>query len=540
MAADDQTIVLGAKDQASKILDQVGDNTQRLGRRVSTMSKQSVKANRKVALSFQSVKAAMGPLLAALAAYKTATAAFRFAGESAEASDAQEEAVRGLTKAIELSGESIGPTMEQHQAFASALQNTANVGDEVTLDLMRQAKMLGVSNDQLQDVTKAAIGLSEATGQGLDESLKKVNESINGNAGALQEYLPQLRNMESEEEKIAAIVAVANDGLAQKADRANTAAGSAERLSNTWGDFQEVIGKSQEGVRIFINEGLVKLIGMIQTRVVPAAMAMREVFRNLPEVWELAGNAAELAMMRISGSVSHAFTEVIPGYASWFAENFDKIWRNAFEASVAVVVNASRQIGDILGRLWDFVSSGFEGGTESLFADIGDIAGKSLLEGFTARTGKLPEIASRQVSDAERALLLKVQQQTEELTGKINAKLEDELGEGGENAGNGMLEGLKSSTKQAAEEVVKNATEKIKGVASDEVESVQQASGTLQATESRLLTRSNTESAVERRIQVQTRLMQNADKQNLRKQDQQLAFLKKIAEKNGIEGALIG
>ncbi len=539
MANADVNIVVGAKDQASKILDEVGDNTRRLGRRVSTMSKKSVKANRAVALSFQSVKAAMGPLLAALAAYKAATAAFRFVGESAEAFDVQKEAVRGLTKAIELSGDTVGPTIEQHEAFASALQVSANVGDEVTLGLMKQASMLGVSNDQLQQTTSAAIGLAEATGQSLETALRKTVEATNGSTSSLARYLPALKAAETEEEKLAIITEAANKGLAQKAERADTAQGAGERLSNSWGDFKEVIGDTLAPVRKLVLNGLAYMVETIQNKVIPAVSTVKTVFSELPLVWDLVESSTKLFIKQISGSIGHALTEVIPGYASWFAENFDKIWRNAFEASVAVVTNAAKQIGQILSRMWEFVSSGFEGGTEGLFSDIGDIAGQSLMEGFTARTSKLPEIASRQVSDAERALMAKVEGLTEELTGKINSSLAEKLGSGGVEAGSSIVEGLKSATKGAADDVVKEATKRIKQTADESSAKVNRQAGELQATESRLLSRGNSQNGVEQRIQETNRMLARANRNDERAERLLAQQLVAMKNQGGLQGVLV-
>jgi hypothetical protein len=64
-----------------------------------------------------------------------------------------------------LQGVAVDVESKRLQAFASDMQKLTGVGDEVTLGLMRQAAMLGVDADQLDDAAKAAIGLSEATGK---------------------------------------------------------------------------------------------------------------------------------------------------------------------------------------------------------------------------------------------------------------------------------------------------------------------------------------------------------------------------------------
>src|SRR5690606_38128169 len=116
------------------------------------------------------------------------------------------------------------------------------VGDEVTLGLMKQASMLGVNAEQLDDAAKAAIGLSEATGKSLDESIKIVNNSLAGEFGALGEVIPAMRQMTTEEEKLAAVLELSRRGLEAKTAASGTVAGMTDRASGAIGDLMESVG----------------------------------------------------------------------------------------------------------------------------------------------------------------------------------------------------------------------------------------------------------------------------------------------------------
>lgn len=509
--AKDIDIVIGAKNQASSIMAKVGKDARSLGGSVQRAAKESVSATKKMESGFTSLKAAAGPLLAAFAAFKAATAGFRIVGEAAAAFDVQEEAVRGLTTALELSGSAVGPTIEQHMAFASALQQTANVGDEVTLGLMKQASMLGVQNDQLQDVTTAAIGLSEATGQGLESSLRLVQRAIEGDTGALARYLPLIRTASTEEEKLAIIMNTASKGLKQKEDRSNTAAGSAERLSNTWGDFLEVVGKALEPVRMLVNNGLNLLVEVIQSFVIPAIAAITPsvetmksvmdsmrtkvmqvvtmvevVVGNLGTVFQMAKDAISLQVLGIMGTIQHAFTVAIPEYAAWFGRNFVNLLTDAFNLATTVVQNYVKNAADILLRLWDFIASGMKGGASSLFSDIGEIAGRSLTDGFKAVTESLPSIAERQLTETEKVLQARLGNSSADIAKQYQEKLAERMKASGKDAGEAFGEGLSLGGSGGAAGAGSGGT----GTGAQ--------SQTIQSSESRLLVRGRAETTQEK------------------------------------------
>lgn len=465
--AGDIEMVIGAKDLATRTLNDVGKQAGDLGKSVRGMSRSATADTKRVEGAFQSLKAAAGPLVAAYAAFKTAVAGFQFIRDSAAAFDVQEEAVRGLTQAIRLNGDTIGPTIAQHEAFASALQNAVNVGDEVTLGLMKQASMLGVSNDKLQDVTKAAIGMSEVTGQGLEASLQAVTRAMSGNFSQLERYVPAIREASTEQEKLAIIAEMAGKGMDQQAERALTAAGSAQRLSNTWGDFQEVIGEALAPVRLLINNGLNVLIETIQTAVIPALQAITPsietvnlwmeklrvavitsvttwevLIGNLPKIWGIVVDSISLQVLRIIEVTRHAFTEVIPAYARWFGENFTNIIRDAVVGVMTIIRNFGHNLGEAMFAIFDFVRSGMEGGLSGLSQKLGDAMFVGLMDGFEAKTSALPEVAARRITETEKLLAERVGKATDDVMGELQEKLAERLGNAGHAGGEELAKAI--------------------------------------------------------------------------------------------------
>ena len=161
--ANDVNIVIGAQDQASKILADVGKSTEKLAAQMSKASEQSSKTQKTFEFALKGFIAFKAAAMAATGAVKAVTASIAGMQASVEAFNTQEEAARGMTQA--------------QLDFAASLQVATNVGDEATLGLLRQAEAMGATKDTSDDLVTAAVGLAEAFGINQAEALKK------GNAG---------------------------------------------------------------------------------------------------------------------------------------------------------------------------------------------------------------------------------------------------------------------------------------------------------------------------------------------------------------------
>jgi hypothetical protein len=467
MTGKDIDIVIGAKDQASSILRGLSAETKRVGSSVKNMAGMTTSATKTMGGAFAALKASAGPLIAVFAAFKAAQSGFAFLSGASSAAKDEEEAIRGLTNAIKSSGDVTGPSIAQHQEFASTLQSTFNIADDAALGLMKQASMLGVNNDQLQDVTRAAIGLSEATGISLESALGKVNQAINGNAKSLGKMLPEIKSAATEEERLAIVMQASERGLAQKAERAKSAGSAGERLALAWGDFQETIGLALEPVRQFIAGGLEVLVETIHTAVIPAIQSMMPsaetmasvmtkmrdaivkavtfvevVVGNLGPIWEIAKASATLQIIGMVEAVKYAFTVEIPAYASWFGRNFFNLIRDALALTKTVVVNFATTAGDVFTKMWRFIASGGEEGAVDLAVSIAKASATSFTQGFEAQTESLPQLLGRQLTDGERDLMAQITGLTGDIATEYSTKLAKRMAQAGQDAGQELLTGI--------------------------------------------------------------------------------------------------
>lgn len=121
------------------------------------------------------------------------------------------------------------------QQANAARQQQLGIGDEVQLQLQGTMAAMGVTKGQLDAATRAAIGLSEAMGMGLEEASKVAAKAFTGNVGALAEYGIKAKSAADAQQQLNAMfdVAIAN-GRSLETRLAV--------LNANVGDFKEVLG----------------------------------------------------------------------------------------------------------------------------------------------------------------------------------------------------------------------------------------------------------------------------------------------------------
>jgi hypothetical protein len=235
--------------------------------------------------------------------------------------------------------------------------------------------------------------------------------------------------------------------------------------------LMETFGTIIAPIRVFINAGLQQLAESLQSVLAPAAeyaktvlanigpimdwvkekviqgiglivgafTFLETILTNLGSVWELVRAYAESAMLGVSGTVMHALTVVVPAYAKWFAENFVNLMRDGLMAAFTVVSNHIKKIVDAFQALWNFIASGLQ---TDVLGQLGEISGRSYLEGFQSSLTALPQIAARQLSQREQDLADKM--------AKIGGRLGTEFSQSFEERMTGLGSSLSDEMSSAA------------------------------------------------------------------------------------------
>ena len=501
--------VIGGKDEAKPAMSSVEKSLSRLEGKIGSVAKStkglagansaSAGAMRAASVGLAGISSAALMAGAAIGAVAVGAGVALFAlvklhQKSAPMFDAQTEAVRRLDSALRIRG--AAGASAQMQTLAKNLEKLTGVSDNVTMGLMQQASGMGFAAGKMDDAAKAAIGLSHATGKDAAASMGDLKAALEGNFDAFTQINPQILYMRTNQEKLAAVMAIANQGLSDQAKDMTTVAGSGRRADSAMSSLMESIGAIMAPIRVLISAGLQQLATSLDSLLVPAvayatsilanigpimddvkqkvvdginiiigAFTFFEVIvRNLGSVWEMVSATVELFSVQIAESVMHTLTVEIPAYAAWFGENFVDLMRDALSAALIAVSNGVENIVDAFSALWDFIASG---GQTDVLGQLGEIAGRGYLDGFKSSLTSLPDIAGRQLTEREKDLADKIGA----IGGRLGATFADKMKERMIGVGDGL-----SGELQAASQI------DLKGRMAVITQGVQ-------ATEGRLLTR---------------------------------------------------
>jgi hypothetical protein len=496
--------VIGGKDQAKPAMSSVEQSLQRLEKKTDSLGK-----------STKLLTTITGGLAAAYASVKSAMALLAGLDKINAAYDESAGAVKGLETALRLNGASVEVESERLQKFASSMQSMIGAEDDATLAMMKQAQMMGVATEDLDDMAKAAIGLGEAMGTSAESGMEMMRKAQEGNFIGLQKALPQLRDMATNEEKLAAVTALAAKGLEAKADASHRVAGMGERANNALGDLMESVGALLAPVRILISAGLTKLYESLSTLLIPAVEYAEEVLTNigpvmewvqqkvvdgvnmmvaaftffeviltnLDSVWAIVVAQSELWILQLVGVIEHALTVAIPAYAEWFGQNFGNLIRDGLDLAYRFVVDRITKIKDAFVALWEYVASW---GETDILGQLGEIGGRSFLDGFESSLTDLPDIAGRTISDREKELSEKIGQVGANLGDEFSRKMAERMLQAGDGVSDAFNKEIDLKVKKTVDEAA--GTSGGKGGSQ---------SGNLTASESRLLTRGSSDGVKE-------------------------------------------
>jgi hypothetical protein len=445
--------VIGGKDQAKPAMSAVEQSLQRLEQKTDSLTS-----------STKMLTSITGGLAVAYGAIKSAMAMLGGIDAVNAAYDESAESVKGLETALRLQSTSVETESARLQDFASSMQSMIGAEDDATLAMMKQASIMGVATEDLDDMAKAAIGLGEAMETSAESGMEMMRRAQEGNFMAFQKQFPAMKQMQTDSERLAFVTELAAKGLEAKADASNRVAGMGDRANNAIGDLMESVGALLAPVRILISAGITTLAESLSELLVPAVAYAEEVLANigpimdwvkekviqgvnlmvgaftffeviitnLDQVWAMVVAQAELYMLQLIGVVAHALTEVIPAYAGWFADNFVNLIRDGLILAFTVVTNHVAKIVDAFAALWEYIASW---GESDIMGQLGEISGRSYLDGFESSLTALPEIMGRTISEREKELAGTVGQIGANLGDEFSRKMQERMIEVGAGAG---------------------------------------------------------------------------------------------------------
>ena len=431
-------VTLSAKDQQLRSALAGSTNSieafgQSVGKSVqSSMMKFAALATAAVA-AYKAIKAAINTVIGSLQSWWQAYAQ-------------QMEAEAKLTAALRATGQEVDANSKKLKMLASDLQTMTRYGDEALMPLMAMATQLGVGADQMDDAMRAAIGLAEATGMGLEQAIRAVVMAQEGHTEMLGRVIPEIRGLTDEQEKLDAVNKMATAGWQQHVEMTETQIGTYEQLMNRVGDLGELLGEilapavewateifehmvtwMEANIGIFQGWGagvmamgkwLSEFLAPIVEKFINGAIMAYSALQVAIENWQ---DSAKLVMLSyvhsvVSGFniVKHWLTRVIPDLLMWFGRNWFEIFTDIGNATAKIFENMWKNVTMFFKNVWNWLS-----GKETEWEWTG------LLEGFEATLDELPVIADRKIDGFEASLKSRMDELSVDLATKVARRYEE-------------------------------------------------------------------------------------------------------------------
>lgn len=129
---------------------------------------------------------------------------------------------------------------------------------------------------------------------------------------------------------------------------------------------------------------------------ITAAMAIAEwAITNWQDIGVMSFKTVALNAVQLFSVIGHFFTTTIPGYLTWFGDNWQSIFFTAFDFVATGFINLGKNIRNVWSAILDYIT----GSSDTL-----QFTWTPLLEGFRNSVSELPDIPERAISELEKTL----------------------------------------------------------------------------------------------------------------------------------------
>lgn len=191
-----------------------------------------------------------------------AAAAVAFGKKSVDAWAIEEQAQLRLGAAIRLHGGAVTELLPKYNRLATVLQRQTSFSDDEIKKAMAYGLSLGVEADQIENVTRASIGLGTVVG-GLDTAMRLLARASMGQTGQLKRYGIVVDDNLSAGEKFNAVLNRGNQLFKVQQALTHSVTGQAKQMSMAWSDLKESVG-SFLAKELHLTDWLAKAAQVIQ------------------------------------------------------------------------------------------------------------------------------------------------------------------------------------------------------------------------------------------------------------------------------------
>jgi len=220
-------------------------------------------------------------------------------------------------------------------------------GEEVTKNQAYLSSMK-LNESQINSVMKAATDLSSTGVMPLDQAVKTLSKTYSGNAGKLKELNPAIASLtEAQLKNGEAVSIIAEQYKGMNEAMANTEAGKARQVQNTFDDLKKIIGEIVLSIKNISFSYILGPLKSITNWLSKNKDNFINFFRNLPEIAGLSFSVLDKMMKKV-------FTFDF----LWLSfKNAIKIIGTLFGSLLAVLLSA---VGAVANIIWQPLRYGFE------------------------------------------------------------------------------------------------------------------------------------------------------------------------------------
>ena len=334
--------------------------------------------------AFSSAAVAVGNIAASIA---TKSAQF-IAGELKSTMSlwqVQEDAVDSLNDALRLSGAGEGWS-ERLQKAASDLQAYTSYGDEATLATMALGLNMDISASQIEDVTKAAMGLAKSYGVDLNTAMMLFAKANKGVTSSLSRYGIIVDQTKSKEEQFNEVIRQSKALFENAA--ADTLSEKITQVGNAYGDVKERIGEVvANSFRLDeVEESITQLLSEVAQKLQDN---MPEIILSIQNIW--------LEVKQMAKIIFAIVEPLVSWLVGVWTSSFKNIWNIlcwVFNNGLKVLKNLPTIIPAVLNDIWEFIK-GFAKASAEALAGIGKAMWAAIkgegFNGFSEAFDKLGE-----------------------------------------------------------------------------------------------------------------------------------------------------
>lgn len=260
-----------------------------------------------------------------------------FSKKGMEAFEQQNKALSQFNTAVAKSGLNLSKLQSIQDKVS---KNNLFDGDTIN-NAMTMATTLGLNEKQIEDVMQAAIDLDAAGVMPLEQGVKALSQTYNGNLGTLKKIAPELDGLTKKQLQNGAAVESLGKKYAGFGDSlSNTFAGRNTQFANSISDLQAAIGSIPESFK-FITEGkLLEPLNKVTKWITDNRNYIINFFLHLPEV-------ATTVFNSIKEMFKNSF-ENLPELITSIGPLIVQAGKDSFATLVSVAKEAIKGIADLL------------------------------------------------------------------------------------------------------------------------------------------------------------------------------------------------